>query len=47
VGAAIREAISSYATEVRSRTFPAPEHTYAVKDDPKAAKVKTKSKTSA
>ena len=47
VGEAIREAISSYATEVRNRTFPAPEHTYAVKDDAKTAKVKTKSKTSA
>jgi len=47
VGDAIREAISSYAAEVRSRTFPAPEHTYAVKDDPKTAKVQTKSKTSA
>ena len=47
VGDAIREAISFYAAEVRSRTFPAPEHTYAVKDDPKTAKVQTKSKTSA
>ena len=33
VGEAIRGAISAYATEVRNRTFPAPEHTYAVKDD--------------
>jgi 3-methyl-2-oxobutanoate hydroxymethyltransferase len=32
VGEAIREAISVYATEVRTRTFPGPEHTYAVKD---------------
>jgi 3-methyl-2-oxobutanoate hydroxymethyltransferase len=47
VGEAIREAISSYATEVRSRTFPAPEHTYAVRDDAKNARVKTKSKTGA
>src|SRR6478736_2809377 len=32
VGEAIREAISAYAVEVRNRTFPAPEHTYAMKD---------------
>jgi 3-methyl-2-oxobutanoate hydroxymethyltransferase len=38
VGEAIRTAIQAYATEVRARTFPAPEHTYAVKDE--AAKVK-------
>jgi 3-methyl-2-oxobutanoate hydroxymethyltransferase len=45
VGEAIRNAISAYAGEVRSRTFPAPEHTYAVKDDVKGdtkAKAKTK-----
>jgi 3-methyl-2-oxobutanoate hydroxymethyltransferase len=48
VGEAIRNAISSYATEVRNRTFPAPEHTYAVKDNANAAgtKVKARSKTS-
>src|SRR5262249_38556681 len=34
VGEAIRDAIQAYATEVRARTFPAPEHTYAVKDEP-------------
>jgi 3-methyl-2-oxobutanoate hydroxymethyltransferase len=38
VGEAIRNAIQAYATEVRARTFPAPEHTYAVKEEaPKAA----------
>ncbi len=50
VGEAIREAISSYATEVRNRTFPAPDHTYAMKDDKVAspsAKSKSKSKTTA
>ena len=48
VGEAIREAISSYATEVRNRTFPGDEHTYAMKDDPKAAaKVAAKAKTTA
>ena len=31
VGAAIESAIESYADEVRTRTFPAPEHTYAMK----------------
>ncbi len=46
VGEAIREAISAYATEVRNRTFPAPEHTYAMKDDPKGA-TKGKAKTKA
>jgi 3-methyl-2-oxobutanoate hydroxymethyltransferase len=47
VGEAIRGAISGYATEVRNRTFPAPEHTYAMKDDaatPQFAKGKTKTK---
>jgi len=47
VGESIRNAISSYATEVRNRTFPAPEHTYAVKDDAGAAKVSAKAKTKA
>jgi 3-methyl-2-oxobutanoate hydroxymethyltransferase len=45
VGEAIRNAISAYATEVRNRSFPGPEHTYAVKDAPKGdteAKAKTK-----
>ena len=32
VGEAIEDAIASYADEVRNRTFPAPEHTYAMKD---------------
>ena len=31
---AIRSAIQAYAAEVRARTFPAPEHTYAVKERP-------------
>jgi 3-methyl-2-oxobutanoate hydroxymethyltransferase len=41
VGEAIRGAIASYATEVRNRTFPAPEHTYAMKEDAKSG-AKTK-----
>jgi len=45
VGEAIREAISSYATEVRNRTFPAPDHTYAMKDDKVASSAKSKSKS--
>jgi 3-methyl-2-oxobutanoate hydroxymethyltransferase len=32
VGKAIEKAISSYATEVRTRSFPAPANTYDVKD---------------
>lgn len=47
VGDAIRNAIQSYATEVRARTFPAPEHTYGMKEpasSPPAAKGKAKSK---
>ena len=41
-------AIAAYAARTcKARKFPAPEHTYAVKDDAKTAKVKTKSKTSA
>jgi 3-methyl-2-oxobutanoate hydroxymethyltransferase len=40
VGEAIRGAIQAYAAEVRNRTFPAPEHTYAVKDDLKVAPAK-------
>lgn len=35
VGDAIRNAIQSYATEVRARTFPAPEHTYGLKEPAK------------
>lgn len=31
IGAAIDRAIAAYAQEVRARTFPAPEHTYALK----------------
>ena len=45
VGDAIREAISAYAVEVRNRTFPGDEHTYAMKDTPPAAgKAKAKTK---
>ncbi len=33
IGAAIEGAIRGYADEVRARSFPAPEHTYAVKGD--------------
>lgn len=33
IGGAIDSAIASYAAEVRARTFPAPEHTYAVKGE--------------
>jgi 3-methyl-2-oxobutanoate hydroxymethyltransferase len=49
VGEAIREAISAYAVEVRNRTFPAPEHTYGMRDGAPAAKVvgKAKPKTTA
>ena len=36
IGKAIESAIGSYAREVRGRTFPAPEHTYAVKSDESA-----------
>jgi 3-methyl-2-oxobutanoate hydroxymethyltransferase len=34
VGEAIRAAIEAYAAEVRSRTFPGTEHTYAMKEKP-------------
>jgi 3-methyl-2-oxobutanoate hydroxymethyltransferase len=53
VGEAIRNAIQAYATEVRARTFPGPEHTYAVKDVPAkepakpAAKSRVKARTPA
>jgi 3-methyl-2-oxobutanoate hydroxymethyltransferase len=33
IGAAIGKAIEAYAGEVRARTFPAPEHTYAMRDE--------------
>jgi 3-methyl-2-oxobutanoate hydroxymethyltransferase len=36
IGPAIERAIASYAQEVKARTFPAPEHTYNLKDDPPA-----------
>lgn len=37
IGAAIERAIAGYAAEVRAGTFPAPEHTYAMRDTPPAA----------
>jgi len=36
IAGAIEEAIKDYADEVRARTFPAPQHTYAVKSETKA-----------
>ena len=45
VGEAIREAISAYSREVRSRTFPAPEHTYSMKEAATPAKAKARSET--
>jgi 3-methyl-2-oxobutanoate hydroxymethyltransferase len=33
VGAAMRDGVSAYADEVRSRSYPAPEHTYAIDPD--------------
>jgi 3-methyl-2-oxobutanoate hydroxymethyltransferase len=47
VGEAIREAISAYAAEVRGRTFPGPEHTYAMKEAPPPAKAKARPKAPA
>jgi 3-methyl-2-oxobutanoate hydroxymethyltransferase len=44
VGEAIRNAIQAYATEVRARTFPAPEHTYGVREEEPKAAVKGKVK---
>ena len=38
VGESIRRAIEGYAGEVRARTFPAPEHTYSLKDEPASPK---------
>ena len=52
IGAAIEGAIRGYAEEVRARTFPAPEHTYAMQPDqtgadaaPAAARATKKTKT--
>lgn len=39
IGTAIDRAIAAYADEVRARTFPAPEHTYALKAPAMAASV--------
>ena len=48
VGEAIRSAIQAYAAEVRARTFPGPEHTYAVKESDKPAlKNRVRSRTTA
>jgi 3-methyl-2-oxobutanoate hydroxymethyltransferase len=33
---AIQGAVEAYANDVRNRTFPAPEHTYGMKDEPAA-----------
>jgi 3-methyl-2-oxobutanoate hydroxymethyltransferase len=46
VGEAIRNAISAYASEVHSRSFPAEEHTYGLKEAA-TGKGKTKAKTGA
>jgi len=37
VGAAMREGVEAYATEVRTRAYPAPEHTYPIDADQLAA----------
>ena len=42
IGSAIESAVKSYAEEVKARTFPASEHTYAMKGDTDAAKKKSK-----
>lgn len=42
IGDAIESAVKSYADEVRARTFPAPEHTYAMKDETQPASKKAK-----
>jgi 3-methyl-2-oxobutanoate hydroxymethyltransferase len=48
VGEAIRSAIQAYATEVRARSFPGVEHTYAVKEpDKPAPKNRVKPRTTA
>jgi 3-methyl-2-oxobutanoate hydroxymethyltransferase len=45
VGAVIDGAIKSYAEEVRAKRFPAPEHTYGMKDSDKDAPVRATKKT--
>lgn len=45
VGESIRRAIEAYAGEVRSRSFPAAEHTYALKDATEAPPTAKKPKT--
>jgi 3-methyl-2-oxobutanoate hydroxymethyltransferase len=45
VGESIRRAIEAYAGEVKARSFPAREHTYALKDEPPAAATAKKPKT--
>jgi 3-methyl-2-oxobutanoate hydroxymethyltransferase len=42
IGEAIESAVQSYADDVRARKFPAPEHTYTMKDGAEAATKKTK-----
>ncbi len=37
IGAAMREGVAAYASEVRSRSYPAPEHTFAIEPDQLAA----------
>ena len=37
IGEAMADGVGTYADEVRSRTFPAPEHTYSVDPDELAA----------
>ena len=45
VGESIRRAIEAYAGEVKARSFPASEHTYALKDEPSPAPSPKKPKT--
>jgi 3-methyl-2-oxobutanoate hydroxymethyltransferase len=47
VGEAIRAAIQAYAAEVRNRSFPGPEHIYAVRDAAPPAKAKAGSEPAA
>lgn len=42
IGDEIESAVQAYADEVRARTFPAPEHTYTMKDEAEPATKKTK-----
>ncbi len=42
IGAAIEEAVKAYADEVRTRKFPAEEHTYSMKDDTPGATKRSK-----